>query len=92
MSRFSERTGWDVAESSYAAAVREARSSGRLIYDLTISNPTRCGFNYDAEALLRADPILYLCDGKLADPEPASERGRLIRFPAPPSRRAASDA
>jgi aspartate/methionine/tyrosine aminotransferase len=53
VSRFSARTGWDVAESSYAAAVREARASGRRIYDLTVSNPTRCGFSYDAEALLQ---------------------------------------
>jgi aspartate/methionine/tyrosine aminotransferase len=42
-----------VGESSYAAAVREARASGRRIYDLTVSNSTRCGFDYDAEALLR---------------------------------------
>jgi aspartate/methionine/tyrosine aminotransferase len=53
VNRFSARTRWDVAESSYAAAVREARASGRRIYDLTVSNPTRCGFSYDAEALLR---------------------------------------
>jgi len=52
VSRFSTRTSWDSAESSYAAAVREARASGRRIYDLMVSNPTRCGFNYDAEALL----------------------------------------
>jgi aspartate/methionine/tyrosine aminotransferase len=52
VSRFSTRTAWDIAESSYAAAVREARASGRRVYDLTVSNPTRCGFNYDAEALL----------------------------------------
>ncbi len=43
-----------MGESSYAAAVREARASGRLLYDLTVSNPTRCGFSYDAEALLGA--------------------------------------
>jgi alanine-synthesizing transaminase len=54
VSRFSSRTSWDVGESSYAAAVREARASGRRLYDLTISNPTRCGFAYDAEALLGA--------------------------------------
>jgi alanine-synthesizing transaminase len=53
VSRFSSRTSWDVGESSYAAAVREARAFGRRIYDLTISNPTRCGFSYDAEALLQ---------------------------------------
>ena len=52
VNRFSSRTSWDAGESSYAAAVREARASGRRIYDLTVSNPTRCGFAYDAEALL----------------------------------------
>ena len=50
--RFSTRTSWNTAESGYGAAVREARASGRRVYDLTLSNPTRCGFNYDAEALL----------------------------------------
>jgi len=56
VSRFSSRTSWDTGESSYAAAVREARTSGRRLYDLTVSNPTRCGFAYDAEALLGALP------------------------------------
>jgi putative ABC transport system ATP-binding protein len=46
----------------------------------------------DAEALLRADPILYLRDGRLVNPEPASERGRIYRFPPERSRRAAADA
>jgi alanine-synthesizing transaminase len=41
-----------LAESSYAVAVREAKASGRRVYDLTLSNPTRCGFDYEAEALL----------------------------------------
>src|ERR1039458_1239624 len=54
VSRFSSRTSWDIAESSYAAVVREARASGRRLYDLTVSNPTRCGFSYDADALLDA--------------------------------------
>src|ERR1019366_6550898 len=58
VSRFSSRTSWDAGESSYAAAVREARASGQRLFDLTVSNPTRCGFSYDAEALL----------GALADP------------------------
>lgn len=50
--RFSARTGWDVGESSFAAAIREARLAGRQLYDLTISNPTVCGFNYDGAAIL----------------------------------------
>jgi aspartate/methionine/tyrosine aminotransferase len=71
VSRFSSRTGWDVAESSYAAAVREARASGRRVYDLTVSNPTRCGFSYDVGALLRplndARALVY-------DPDPRGMR------------------
>jgi aspartate/methionine/tyrosine aminotransferase len=51
VSRFSSRTSWDAGESSYAAAVREARASGQPIYDLTLSNPTKCGFVY-GESLL----------------------------------------
>jgi alanine-synthesizing transaminase len=56
VSRFSARTSWDTQESSFALAVRETRAAakrdGRRIYDLTVSNPTKCGFEYDAEALL----------------------------------------
>jgi aspartate/methionine/tyrosine aminotransferase len=64
VSRFSARTSWDASESSYAAAVREARASGQRIYDLTVSNPTRCGFAYDADALLGAlgDPRALVYD------------------------------
>jgi alanine-synthesizing transaminase len=43
-----------VGESGFAAAIREARAAGRRLVDLTISNPTVCGFAYDAEAILRA--------------------------------------
>lgn len=52
--RFSARTGWDVGESGFAKAIREARASGRRLYDLTVSNPTVCGFCYDAEGILGA--------------------------------------
>ena len=50
--QFSARTGWDVGESGFAAAIREARAAGRKLVDLTVSNPTVCGFDYDAEAVL----------------------------------------
>lgn len=43
-----------MGESSFAAAVREARASGRSLIDLTVSNPTVCGFEYDAEQILGA--------------------------------------
>ena len=68
MSRFSARTSWDTSESSFAAAVREVRAAaerdGRRLHDLTISNPTKCGFDYDAEALLAPlkDPRALIYD------------------------------
>jgi alanine-synthesizing transaminase len=41
-----------VGESGFAAAIREVRASGRRLIDLTMSNPTVCGFEYDVEAIL----------------------------------------
>jgi alanine-synthesizing transaminase len=52
--RFSRRTGWDVSETEWAKLLRERRADGLPILDLTASNPTRCGFDYDAEATLGA--------------------------------------
>jgi alanine-synthesizing transaminase len=49
---FSERTNWNLAENELTAAVRQRRTSGRELFDLTISNPTHCGFDYDAATLL----------------------------------------
>jgi alanine-synthesizing transaminase len=71
VSRFSARTSWDTSESSYAEVLREARASGRRLYDLTVSNPTRCGFEYDAEALLAP-----LSDSRalVYDPDPRGMR------------------
>jgi putative ABC transport system ATP-binding protein len=53
----------------------------------------------DAEALLRAQPVLYLCDGRLVNPEPVGGAprqdgvvGRIYRFPDASSRAAALDA
>jgi alanine-synthesizing transaminase len=69
--RFSARTGWDVGESRFAAAIREARAAGRELVDLTVSNPTVCGFAYDAAAILGAlggdDALTY-------DPDPRGMR------------------
>jgi alanine-synthesizing transaminase len=49
---FSERTNWNLAENDLAAAVRERRAAGREFFDLTVSNPTSCGFTYDDTMLL----------------------------------------
>lgn len=56
-----------MGESRFAAAIREARASGRELIDLTVSNPTVCGFRYDARTLLsplrNAEALVY-------DPDP----------------------
>ena len=49
---FSERTNWNLTENELTAAVRKLRASGQKILDLTISNPTHCGFTYDDAAIL----------------------------------------
>ena len=45
--KFSTRTQWDLSETAYAAAQRRARQSQQTMFDLTASNPTTCGFDYD---------------------------------------------
>lgn len=49
---FSERTVWETAETELARALRERREAGLPVLDLTASNPTDCGFNYDEAAIL----------------------------------------
>ena len=58
-------------ESGFAAAIREARAAGRRLVDLTVSNPTVCGFEYDVEAILK--PLSSV--GALTyDPDPRGMR------------------
>ncbi len=45
--KFSTRTQWDLSETAYAVALRHARQSQQTMFDLTVSNPTTCGFDYD---------------------------------------------
>ena len=49
---FSQRTHWNLAENDLTTAVLEARASGYELFDLTVSNPTQCGFAYDDAKLL----------------------------------------
>ncbi len=54
MQRWAERTDFGGEPNALTAAVAEARALCRPLIDLAISNPTRCGFDYDAPALLAA--------------------------------------
>lgn len=49
--RFSSRTNWNTEESELARAHRLRLEAGLPIADLTLSNPTRCGFDYPADLL-----------------------------------------
>jgi len=51
---FASRTNWNLAENRLTLALAEHRRSGRPLFDLTISNPTECGFTYDESAILAA--------------------------------------
>jgi aspartate/methionine/tyrosine aminotransferase len=51
-SRFSARTAWETHETELARALRERKEARLPLLDLTASNPTQCGFAYDAAAIL----------------------------------------
>jgi aspartate/methionine/tyrosine aminotransferase len=49
---FSRRTDWKLTPNRFTAAAQEVRSAGKEILDLTISNPTQAGIQYDESAIL----------------------------------------
>ena len=49
-----KRTNWNLETNLLSAALEAHRAAGKPLIDLTISNPTECGFHYDAEAILGA--------------------------------------
>ena len=51
---FSDRTNWKLTRNRFTKAWEEVRAAGREVLDLTISNPTRAGFDYDEAAILAA--------------------------------------
>lgn len=51
---FSSRTNWHRQLNRLAELLDRRRTSGALIYDLTISNPTECGISYPDKEILAA--------------------------------------
>lgn len=43
---FAERTKWNLEPNRLSEALARYRAAGKRLLDLTISNPTECGFNY----------------------------------------------
>jgi aspartate/methionine/tyrosine aminotransferase len=51
---FADRTSWNLKLNRLAEALECHKSSGRKLLDLSASNPTECGFRYDAPAIMRS--------------------------------------
>jgi aspartate/methionine/tyrosine aminotransferase len=51
---FSDRTNWDLTPNRLSEALAAHRAAGKPLLDLTVSNPTECGFDYNAEEILQA--------------------------------------
>lgn len=51
---FADRTKWNLESNRLSAALAKHRAEGKRVIDLTISNPTECGFEYDGTAILDA--------------------------------------
>jgi len=51
---FSRRTEWESTENELTEILNTLRCAGRRVIDLTVSNPTTCGFPYPGERILRA--------------------------------------
>src|SRR5258708_36610613 len=51
---FAKRTNWNLAPNRLSEALAAHRAAGKPLLDLTVSNPTECGFEYDRSAILNA--------------------------------------
>jgi aspartate/methionine/tyrosine aminotransferase len=51
---FAKRTNWNLTPNRLSEALAAHRAAGKPLLDLTISNPTECGFEYDSSAILDA--------------------------------------
>lgn len=51
---FANRTNWNLQTNRLSEALARHRAAGKPLLDLAASNPTKCGFNYDSQAILRA--------------------------------------
>lgn len=51
---FAKRTNWNLQLNRLSEALAAHRAAGKPLIDLTVSNPTECGFTYDEDAILAA--------------------------------------
>jgi aspartate/methionine/tyrosine aminotransferase len=48
---FAKRTNWNLAPNRLSEALAAHHAAGKPLIDLTVSNPTECGFEYDSAAI-----------------------------------------
>lgn len=72
---FARRTNWNLQTNRLTEALTRHRASDKPLLDLTASNPTQCGFQYDSQALLRAlaNPASLVYDPQAQGLAPARE-------------------
>jgi alanine-synthesizing transaminase len=51
---FADRTNWNLESNRLSEALAQHRATGKPLLDLAASNPTKCGFDYDGQVILRA--------------------------------------
>lgn len=51
---FATRTNWNLENNRLAEALARYSATGKPLIDLTASNPTKCGFQYDRSAIVAA--------------------------------------
>ena len=51
---FAKRTNWNLTPNRLSEALAAHRAAGKPLIDLTVSNPTECGFEYNSAAILDA--------------------------------------
>jgi len=51
---FADRTNWNLSPNALTEALARRRAAGKRILDLTVSNPTECGFVYDEKKIRAA--------------------------------------
>lgn len=49
---FSRRTDWPLASNQFSVDLEDLRNNNTLIFDLTESNPTNCGFSYPEDDII----------------------------------------
>jgi alanine-synthesizing transaminase len=77
---FSNRTNWNLDANRLSRALAQRRAAKKPLLDLTASNPTECGFQYDTQAVLSAlanpEALVYSPDPKGL----ASARSAVARY------------